>query len=75
MRISTDGKLFTCLFATDGADLRALMRNGCSDEELSIAMGNIWRERTDRYSQLRSVNSRELRATGKSKIEMSYIGG
>ena len=75
VRISTDGKLFTCLFATDGHDLRALMHNGCSDEELSMAMGNIWRERTDRYSQLRSAKSKELLASGKSKIEMSYIGG
>ena len=75
VRISTDGKLFTCLFATDGHDLRTLMRNGCSDEELSRAMGSIWRERTDRYSQLRSAKSKELQATGKSKIEMSYIGG
>lgn len=75
VRISTDGKLFTCLFATDGHDLRTLIRNGCSDEELSRAMGNIWRERTDRYSQLRSAKSKELHATGKSKIEMSYIGG
>jgi len=75
VRISTDGKLFTCLFATDGHDLRALIRNGCSDEELSKAMINIWRERTDRYSELRSAKTKELRATGKSKIEMSYIGG
>jgi cyclic pyranopterin phosphate synthase len=75
VRISTDGKLFTCLFATDGHDLRALIRNGCSDEELSEAMINIWRERTDRYSELRSAKTKELRATGKSKIEMSYIGG
>ena len=75
VRISTDGKLFTCLFATDGHDLRALIRNGCSDEELSRDMINIWRERTDRYSELRSAKTKELRATGKSKIEMSYIGG
>ena len=75
VRISTDGKLFTCLFATDGYDLRALMRNGCSDQELSTTMINIWRERTDRYSELRTAKTRELRITGKAKIEMSYIGG
>lgn len=75
LRISTDGKLFTCLFATDGHDLRALMRNGCSEQELSTAMINIWRERTDRYSELRSAKTKELRITGKAKIEMSYIGG
>lgn len=74
-RISTEGKLFTCLFATDGHDLRALMRGGCSDEQLSTVMAHIWRERTDRYSDLRSAKTNELRATGKKKIEMSYIGG
>jgi len=75
VRVSTDGKLFTCLFATDGHDLRALMRGGCSDEQLSTVMAHIWRGRTDRYSELRSANTNGLRATGKSKIEMSYIGG
>ena len=45
VRVSTEGKLFTCLFATGGHDLRALMRGGCSDEQLSTAMGHIWRER------------------------------
>ena len=74
-RISTDGKLFTCLFATGGHDLRALMRGGCSDDQLSTVMAHIWLERTDRYSELRSVKTRELRATDKKKIEMSYIGG
>ena len=75
VRVSTDGKLFTCLFATDGHDLRTLMRGGCSDEQLSTAMAQIWRERTDRYSELRSDKTNELLATGKKKIEMSYIGG
>lgn len=74
-RISTEGKLFTCLFATDGHDLRALMRGGCSDEQLSTVMAHIWRERTDRYSELRSAKTNDLPATGKKKIEMSYIGG
>jgi cyclic pyranopterin phosphate synthase len=75
VRVSTEGKLFTCLFATDGHDLRALMRGGCSEEQLTTVMAHIWRERTDRYSELRSAKTRELRATGKRKIEMSYIGG
>ena len=74
-RISTEGKLFTCLFATEGHDLRALMRGGCSDQELSTVMAHIWRERTDRYSELRSSKTDELSLTGKKKIEMSYIGG
>jgi len=74
-RVSTEGKLFTCLFATEGHDLRALMRGGCSDEQLSTVIAHIWRERTDRYSDLRSAETNELHATGKKKIEMSYIGG
>jgi GTP 3',8-cyclase len=75
VRVSTEGKLYTCLFATDGHDLRALMRGGCSDEDLSAVMAHIWRERSDRYSELRSTKSQELRTAGKAKIEMSYIGG
>ena len=75
VRISAEGKLYTCLFATDGHDLRALMRGGCSDDQLSTVMAHIWRERTDRYSELRSSKTRQLRATGAKKIEMSYIGG
>jgi GTP 3',8-cyclase len=75
VRVSTEGKLFTCLFATEGHDLRALIRGGCSDEQLSTVMAQIWRERTDRYSELRSAKTNELRATGRKKIEMSYIGG
>ena len=74
-RVSTEGKLFTCLFATGGHDLRALMRDGCSDEQLGAVMARIWRDRTDRYSELRSAKTSELRASGKKKIEMSYIGG
>jgi cyclic pyranopterin phosphate synthase len=75
VRVSTEGKLFTCLFATEGHDLRALMRGGCSDDDLATVMAQIWAERTDRYSELRSAQSGELTATGKKKIEMSYIGG
>jgi cyclic pyranopterin phosphate synthase len=75
VRISTEGQLFTCLFATEGHDLRALMRSGCSDLELSDAMAGIWRKRTDHYSELRSAMTKDpLSAVGK-KIEMSYIGG
>jgi len=75
VRVSTDGKLFTCLFATSGHDLRALMRGGCSDEQLSTVLASIWRERTDHYSELRTATTNEMRAAGKKKIEMSYIGG
>jgi cyclic pyranopterin phosphate synthase len=74
-RVSTDGKLFTCLFASEGHDLRALLRDGSTDEQLSAAMGAIWRHRTDRASQLRSAQTGAVRSTGGKKIEMSYIGG
>jgi cyclic pyranopterin phosphate synthase len=73
-RVSTDGKLFTCLFATEGHDLRALLRDGSTDEQLSAAMGAIWRQRTDRASQLRSAQTGAVRSSGR-RIEMSYIGG
>lgn len=73
-RISVDGKLFTCLFASDGHDLRSLMRDGGSDAQLAETMASIWRARTDRYSEVRSASTGALRATGK-RIEMSYIGG
>jgi cyclic pyranopterin phosphate synthase len=70
IRLSTEGKLYTCLFATSGHDLRSLMRAGQSDAELSSMIGQIWQQRSDRYSALRSAQTGELK-----KIEMSYIGG
>ena len=69
-RLATDGKLYTCLFATDGVDLRALVRGGASDVEIGNYIAAIWGARADRYSEIRSENTREL-----PKIEMSYIGG
>lgn len=69
-RLSTEGKLFTCLFATHGHDLRALLRNGVDDAGLGAAIAAIWGARDDRYSELRSDATVGLR-----KIEMSYIGG
>jgi GTP 3',8-cyclase len=69
-RLSADGKLYTCLFAVRGHDLRALLRGGASDEELSAALTRIWGARDDRYSELRSAETAEL-----TKVEMSYIGG
>ncbi len=71
-RISAEGKLYTCLFARRGHDLRALIRSGATDEELSTRLAEIWRVRGDRYSELRSE------ATGLDdapRVEMSYIGG
>ena len=69
-RLSTDGKLYTCLFADSGYDLRALLRDAYSDEQLGKAIAAIWRRRGDRYSELRSANTPR-----ESRIEMSYIGG
>lgn len=73
-RISTEGRLFTCLFASEGHDLRALLRGGASDEDLSAALAGIWRTRDDRYSELRGTNTVRL-GMPRSKVEMSYIGG
>ena len=69
-RLSADGSLYTCLFATTGHDLRALVRTGAGDDEIAAAIGGIWGARADRYSELRSAATGEL-----PKIEMSYIGG
>jgi len=74
-RISTEGKLYTCLFASSGHDLRAMMRSGCSDEQLSTVIARIWRTRTDRYSELRSAHADDSSTNTTRKIEMSYIGG
>jgi GTP 3',8-cyclase len=69
-RLSAEGKLYTCLFATEGHDLRALLRGGSSDAEISAGIARIWAERTDRYSEIRTAET-----AGLPKIEMSYIGG
>jgi cyclic pyranopterin phosphate synthase len=73
-RISTEGVLYTCLFASSGFDLRSLMREGKSDLEISSALAHLWRARNDRYSELRSAQTEGL-APSSRKIEMSYIGG
>jgi cyclic pyranopterin phosphate synthase len=69
-RISSEGKLYTCLFATTGHDLRAVLRNGASDDEIASFISSIWGARTDRYSEIRSSETANL-----PKVEMSYIGG
>jgi cyclic pyranopterin phosphate synthase len=69
-RLSAEGKLFTCLFAVRGHDLRALIRSGASDEELETALQGVWSARGDRYSELRSAATADL-----PRVEMSYIGG
>jgi len=70
-RLSSDGKFYTCLFATNGFDLRELIRKGATDEELAEAIKNVWERRTDRYSDERTAET----AKNKTKINMSYIGG
>lgn len=69
-RLSAEGKLYTCLFATRGTDLRALIRGGAGDTALAEALASLWRVRTDRYSEIRSDSTVDL-----PKVEMSYIGG
>jgi cyclic pyranopterin phosphate synthase len=69
-RLSADGQLYTCLFATAGHDLRALLRGGATDAEIDAALRRIWVARDDRYSELRTEQTAAL-----PKVEMSYIGG
>jgi GTP 3',8-cyclase len=69
-RLSTDGKIFTCLFANDGIDFRAMMRNGASDDDIAALLVGLWQTRADRYSEIRTAETAKAR-----KVEMSYIGG
>lgn len=70
LRLSAEGKLYTCLFATHGHDLHRLLDDGYSDDELKHYIGSLWENRTDRYSEVRSEQTITF-----PKIEMSYIGG
>ncbi|WP_436865399.1 GTP 3',8-cyclase MoaA [Bacillus fungorum] len=70
-RISADGKFYTCLFATEGLDVRELLRGNLSDDELLSVIQDVWMNRKDRYSDERTEES----AKNRPKIEMSYIGG
>ncbi len=69
-RLSADGRLFTCLFAAAGTDLRGPLRSGEDDERLAERLAAIWGRRQDRYSEIRSAAT-----AGLSRVEMSYIGG
>jgi cyclic pyranopterin phosphate synthase len=69
-RLSADGKLYTCLFALRGHDLRSVLRSGATDDDLDEAIRAVWARRTDRYSERRTEKTSALR-----KVEMSYIGG
>jgi cyclic pyranopterin phosphate synthase len=70
MRLSTEGSLFTCLFAQSGHDLKGLLRGGASDEEIRNEIAAVWQRRDDRYSEIRTAETARAR-----KVEMSYIGG
>ena len=70
LRLSSEGRLYTCLFAAFGEDLRALLRSGASDAELAALVTRVWERREDRYSELRKERPRSL-----PRVEMSYIGG
>ncbi|MDN3919915.1 GTP 3',8-cyclase MoaA [Roseateles violae] len=76
-RLSTEGKLYTCLFAHRGHDLRALLRAGADDARLAGAIAQIWEPRADRYSQLRASggDSSGSKDSGERRVEMHYIGG
>ena len=69
-RLSADGRLVTCLFASGGHDIRALIHNGAGEEDLQAAIAATWHRRKDRYSEIRSEDTAAL-----PRIEMSYIGG
>lgn len=71
LRLSTDGKLYTCLFGAQGHDLRSLLRNGTSDAEIQQRLGALWQQRSDQYSALRHRQT----PTSEPRVEMSYIGG
>jgi len=70
-RLTADGRLVTCLFAAGGADLRASLRAGSDNEALAAFVRGVWEGRSDRYSELRAAS----RGSGRSKVEMSYVGG
>ena len=71
-RLSSDGKLYNCLFATSGQDVKSWLRAGLTDQEIQEKIYEIWSRREDRYSELRALNQTYL---GKKKVEMYYIGG
>ena len=73
-RLSTEGKLFLCLFASRGHDLRALLRSGVSDADITSALAGVWGGRDDRYSELRAAQPADA-GSGERRVEMHYIGG
>ncbi len=75
LRLSADGKLYTCLFAARGFDLREPLRQGASDEELASLVRGLWRMRADRYSEERAAKEKDAGAAGVKKVEMYTVGG
>ncbi len=73
-RLSTEGKLFLCLFASRGYDLRSLVRGGASDAQIAATIGLVWQRRDDRYSELRG-RAEAPAGSGARRVEMHYIGG
>ncbi len=71
-RLSADGTIYTCLFASEGINLRVPMRAGASDADIASLLQNVWRQRTDRYSELRG---KDTDAPGERRIEMYRMGG
>jgi len=74
-RLSTEGQLYLCLFASQGHDLRSLVRAGVDDTVLAGAIAKIWTHRDDRYSLLRAAMGPDTQTSGARRVEMSYIGG
>ena len=74
-RLATDGRVFLCLFAREGADLRALLRSGAGDTTLLQAIGGLWSGRADRYSELRGQSHAASAEPRAGRVEMSFIGG
>ncbi|WP_423455889.1 GTP 3',8-cyclase MoaA [Ottowia sp. VDI28] len=74
-RLSTEGSVYLCLFASQGYDLRTLLRGGASDDEIQSAITAIWQGRTDRYSELRASLPSQPGQASARRVEMSYIGG
>ncbi|RZA10987.1 MAG: GTP 3',8-cyclase MoaA, partial [Lysobacteraceae bacterium] len=74
-RLSTEGQLYTCLFASQGHDLRAILRSDADESALPRALAGIWGHRSDNYSERRASGAVDLAGEGGRRVEMSYIGG
>ena len=74
-RLSTEGQLYLCLFASRGHDLKPLLRGDADDAQILSAIGHIWQGRADRYSELRALREPDTGDGGPRRVEMSYIGG